>query len=300
MKFSPLALLLASLTITPIAAAQAPPEVPSAQDSDFDESARVHFHAGKDSYDRGDYESALREFQIAHEMSGRAALLYNLGACLERLDRFAEAADRLDAYVAATNPQGAAVIRERSRRLRARALAAEPRQGATLGPADARTTPTSPRREPAATSPPDTRIDPTIDPSPRPAAETSADKRFVVSGAIALGVGIAGLGVGLGAQLIGLDAINQWNASQVPAGLCRAEGDPGRPPADDPADCIDLYDRWSGAQPWVYVGYVAGGLLTVTGIVLLLIAPQVPVSGGTTLACGGGPGDIGVACSGTF
>jgi len=155
-------------------------------------------------------------------------------------------------------------------------------------------------RERAGAASPDTGIDPVVDASQRPNAETSADTRFVVGGAIALGVGIAGLGVGIGAQLIGQDAINQWNASQVPAGLCSSEGNPGRPPANDPADCIALYDRWSNAQPWVYVGYVAGGLLTVTGIVLLLIAPQVPVSGGTTLACGGGPGEIGVACSGTF
>ena len=42
------------------------------------------------------------------------------------------------------------------------------------------------------------------------------------------------------------------------------------------------------------------GLLSITGIVLLLVAPEVHVASNTALACGAGPGDVGVQCSGTF
>lgn len=115
-----LACLVLSLA-SPRASAQDAPR--SAESSDLDERARIHFQAGTDYFERGDYEGALRELQIAHEMSGRPALLYNIGACLERMGRLAEAADQLDAYVAATSPEDAAAIRERARRLRARAEA---------------------------------------------------------------------------------------------------------------------------------------------------------------------------------
>jgi hypothetical protein len=98
------ALCLASLTFaTPIAAQTGDVAVaaPGARDAELDERARIHFHAGTDYFERGDYENALRELEIAHQMSGRPALLYNIGACLERMGRLVEAADRLEAYVAA-------------------------------------------------------------------------------------------------------------------------------------------------------------------------------------------------------
>ncbi|MBN8609286.1 MAG: tetratricopeptide repeat protein [Deltaproteobacteria bacterium] len=106
----------------------------SARPSDLDDRARIHFQAGTDYFERGDYEGALRELQIAHEMSGRPALLYNIGACLERLGRLTEAADQLEAYVVATNPEDAAAIRERALRLRARAEASSTTSSA--GPSD--------------------------------------------------------------------------------------------------------------------------------------------------------------------
>ena len=95
----------------------------AARPSDLDDRARIHFQAGTDYFERGDYENALRELEIAHQMSGRAALLYNIGACLERLGRLTDAAEQLEAYIAATNPEDAAAIRERALRLRARAAA---------------------------------------------------------------------------------------------------------------------------------------------------------------------------------
>jgi tetratricopeptide (TPR) repeat protein len=116
-------LLVLFLSLTPALAARAQSSEPTTAESELDERARIHFHAGTDYFERGDYENALRELQIAYEMSGRPALLYNLGACLERMGRLTEAADQLDAYVAAARPEGTAAIVERAQRLRARAVA---------------------------------------------------------------------------------------------------------------------------------------------------------------------------------
>ncbi|MFO0708232.1 MAG: tetratricopeptide repeat protein [Sandaracinus sp.] len=96
---------------------------PGAQITDLDERARVHFQAGTDYFERGDYEAALRELELAHQMSPRPALLYNLGSCLERMGRLDDAADRLEQYVAEAHPADGAAISERAQRLRARARA---------------------------------------------------------------------------------------------------------------------------------------------------------------------------------
>lgn len=113
------AILLLLVTASPALAQEA-----GASDSDLDDRARVHFHAGRDYYERGDYENALRELGIAYEMSHRPELLYNLGACHERMGHLTEAADLYDQYLAAmTDVEGRVAIEERVARLRARAAA---------------------------------------------------------------------------------------------------------------------------------------------------------------------------------
>lgn len=141
-------LLLLSLSLAPALRASAQSSEPTTTESDLDERARIHFHAGTDYFERGDYENALRELQIAHEMSGRPALLYNLGACLERMGRLSEAADQLEAYIAAAQPADAATIRERAQRLRTRAAATQ--AAIDPGPSETSTEASSP---PEASSP---------------------------------------------------------------------------------------------------------------------------------------------------
>lgn len=67
-----------------------------------DERARLHFEAGRSHFDQGRYEQALTEFEESYALSGRAALLFNLGTTLERLARWEEAADRFERFLAAT------------------------------------------------------------------------------------------------------------------------------------------------------------------------------------------------------
>lgn len=72
----------------------------AAAQSDDDARARTHFESGRLHFDEGDYEQALSEFTSAYELSHRDGLLYNLYLANERLGHLAEAADRLEAYLA--------------------------------------------------------------------------------------------------------------------------------------------------------------------------------------------------------
>lgn len=147
-----------------------------ATDEDLDERARVHFHAGRDYYERGDYEGALREINLAWDMSHRPELLYNLGACHERLGHLGEAADFYEQYLAALpDVENHVAVAERVVRLRERAEAAAAEATDTHETTEGDTGDTT---DPVDTVPP---VVPPSSPGPHPAS-------FVV-----LGVGAAGL-----------------------------------------------------------------------------------------------------------
>ncbi len=143
-----------------------------ATDADLDARAQVHFHAGSDYYERGDYENALRELTIAYEMSDRAELLYNIGACHERMAAWGEAARFYEAYLSALpDVENRDAIGERIARLRERAVAPDAGPEAVPAPAADETS---------------------GDPTPEPTSETSGGGphpvAFVVLGAGALGL----------------------------------------------------------------------------------------------------------------
>lgn len=118
--FSTMAVALA-LTAAPVFAQQA------TTDAAQDERARIHYAAGEDFFRRGDYETALREFTVSHEASGRPELLYNIGSCHERLAHYGEAADYFERYLnEASAPTDAEQLRDRVTNLRARAEAIAP------------------------------------------------------------------------------------------------------------------------------------------------------------------------------
>ncbi len=64
-----------------------------------DERARIHFESGAVYYDSGEYESALREFQSAYELSHRAALYFNIYLCQQAIGDLDEAAASLETYL---------------------------------------------------------------------------------------------------------------------------------------------------------------------------------------------------------
>lgn len=65
-----------------------------------DDEARHLFEAGRNAYDDGRYQDALDYFQRGYELSGRAALLYNVGQAADRLRQDETALDAFKRYLA--------------------------------------------------------------------------------------------------------------------------------------------------------------------------------------------------------
>ncbi len=72
-----------------------------AQDGSQETQARALFEAGRTAYDSGRFEQALRYFQESYELSGRAALLFNIGSAADRLQDNERALESYRAYLAA-------------------------------------------------------------------------------------------------------------------------------------------------------------------------------------------------------
>ncbi len=64
-----------------------------------EERARFLFEEGRTAFYEGRFEEALALFRRAHELSGRDALLYNIGQSLDRLRRDEEAIEVFERYL---------------------------------------------------------------------------------------------------------------------------------------------------------------------------------------------------------
>lgn len=73
-----------------------------AQESPATAEARVHFDRAVDLFESGDARGALAEFERAYELTGRASVLYNIGASYQALHDYPRAIDALRRYVAST------------------------------------------------------------------------------------------------------------------------------------------------------------------------------------------------------
>lgn len=92
-----------------------------------DKEARDLFRLGKQAFDEGRYERALKYFKDAYELSGRAALQYNIGSVLDRLRRDREAVEAYKSYLAQTpDATNRAVVEERIQIIEGALARAEP------------------------------------------------------------------------------------------------------------------------------------------------------------------------------
>lgn len=74
----------------------------SAQEADNAETeAQATFDAGREAFDRGDFELAIVRFRRSYELSGRGELLFNIGHASQLLGRNEDAIDAFEAYLAA-------------------------------------------------------------------------------------------------------------------------------------------------------------------------------------------------------
>ena len=86
--------------------------------------ARGHFQRGAHFYDQGDYKEAIVEFEAARRIKSLPALDFNIGRSYERLERWGDAADAYQRFLASQPPDAEPGLRERIVELRRRALAA--------------------------------------------------------------------------------------------------------------------------------------------------------------------------------
>jgi tetratricopeptide (TPR) repeat protein len=115
-RWLPAACLLASSVAR---AAEADPDT---------EIARRHYNAGTTLYDAEKYEDAVREFRAAQVAHPSPALDFNVGRCLDRLERVGEAVAAYERYLqGAPDAKDAGEVRARVEALRARQQASTPK-----------------------------------------------------------------------------------------------------------------------------------------------------------------------------
>lgn len=147
---------------------------------------------------------------------------------------------------------------------------------------------------PAVTPSPTPALTTAAAPPPRPPPAAVAPPR---TGSLQRTLGIAaaaGAGVfligGAVAYVVGLGQANEFNDT------C--------PPPDSPglsSECSNLVSSAHTMEALAVTGFVGGGLLAAGATVLLLTSPSRQSDrGASALACGRGPGDVGVTCRLTF
>jgi hypothetical protein len=116
-----------------------------AQTSSMDE-AKAAFAAGKAAFERGDYETALAQYQRANLLVPAPSLSYNIGTTFEHLGRYRDAALAFERYLEQAGPPQSDDDQKFQDNLRARAAADRKRAEKTA-------TPTAPASAPPATAP---------------------------------------------------------------------------------------------------------------------------------------------------
>jgi len=180
------------------------------QASADDQEARDLFRLGKQAFDEGRFERALKYFKDAYDLSRRAQLQFNIGTVLDRLRRDREAVSAYRSYLTQTpNAANRAPVEERIRLLEDALAKSEPPPAAVLQPVaqvPAAATSSAPRLAP---TPTETARAAVVSEAPQPApppyaaapAESSepvTSRWWFWTGVGAAAVGAAVVGVALG------------------------------------------------------------------------------------------------------
>jgi tetratricopeptide (TPR) repeat protein len=254
----------------------------AAQGSHDEQKARIHFEAGRLHYDQGRFAEAEREFTLAYELSGNAALLYNLFLVHRDAARMDKAVQALEEYLEKVPDQpNRAGLQARLEAMKAK-LEAE-RSRSPSGPAGAAdpTTPGAPG-----------------DPSPahaHGAAPEPVDTPPARSGGVPIGAVVtmaAGGALVLGAVVTGVMAKSAESDFH--------EGCPTRTACDPALESTRDKARRLGLITDVL--WITGAVAAVGGLVWLLVGKG--GSGETRepppVAFGCGPGGCGVAYERAF
>ncbi|MGZ3438100.1 MAG: tetratricopeptide repeat protein [Polyangia bacterium] len=180
-----------------------------AQRSDPLVQARAHYDAGRTFYDVGNYQDALREFNIGYELSQKPRFLLNIAQTHRKLNDFARAREALGKFLGETPADDP--YRSTAEALLKEIDAAEIRQAppATI-PSVAPTPPPTPTPAPAPTVTP---LQPAVVPGRAPVPlHKPLVRRGWLWGTVAGGVVLAGGAIALGVVLGG-------SSNQYPSGL---------------------------------------------------------------------------------
>jgi tetratricopeptide (TPR) repeat protein len=214
------ALVAALIACGPGAAAADDPPVDPAADAE----AQRRFTVGREHLERGEFEAAAREFEIAYDLSGRPELLFNIALAYRDAGKLREAINALERYLAsgaaeADRPR----LEQRLRSMRADLAAREAATGADVE------------------------------------AETSP---LVLSGIVVAGTGAAAMLASIATGLLALDAQATLDADYCDAGaLCDPGFEPTLDTARTFATATDVLLLAGGAALVIGAALVTTGLL---------------------------------------
>jgi tetratricopeptide (TPR) repeat protein len=248
-------------------------------DDMVDLQARSHFRSGREFYRLGRFRDAAAEFEVAHGLSGRGALLYNVYISYREAGDTPKAAAALRGYLAAVpDAPDHANLTVRLQVLEAQV--AESAAGAEREQAQ-RAEVERLRREAEARA---------ATPAPAP-AQTAATPSRPWWPWLVVGAGVAATATGL--------TLGALASSDADALRAQCVADPRTEGATAPlitgtacAPGIELDDRRSSIQTQALVGdvlWIGGAALVVTGVVLALVLPpseRAPEPPPLTAACG--------------
>lgn len=230
-RLSIVAMLAASVTALPAGPAQA--QRAERQRRDPKKAARMHYERGRAHHERHEYDQAIREYLLAHELQPSAGLLFNIAqAYLLSGDR-EKALEYYRAYLR-EEPEGEVSDLARKR--------IETIEGELA--AEAIEEPPIPEPPAEDAAPEATR------PSPRADGDAGSPGRGLrLSGLAVAGVGVVGLGLGV---KFGLDARDVQD---------RLESQPD----GTPWDFDELYAEGEAASRNMWISYAVGGAALIAG-----------------------------------
>ncbi len=132
-----------------------------------------------------------------------------------------------------------------------------------------------------------------------PSADASPGSAQRTWGWVLLVGGVAGLGVGVGGVFYRDDGARAYNDNVI-LGSTRNAHCPGTSRIFQPDECLGYLQQVDTGTVMQWAGLIGGGVLALTGIILLAAAPSRAPRPQAHLSCGSGPGDWGVACGGRF
>jgi tetratricopeptide (TPR) repeat protein len=223
---------LALAWLTPIAITHAQ------RDTSADVEARAQFALGREAYDAGRYEDAVRAFRRAYILSPRFTLLYNVGQAELRVGDDARALEAFEGYLrqAPADDPHRTEVEERARQLRATGVVA------ATQPEDEE----DDDRAAEADAPPDAA--PPADVHPASGSTDLAPWLVLASGGVVAIVGAVLMGVGFS------DAQRAWSAAD------------GSPWSDVAGATSDANVFWGAGIALAAIGLAAAGAGLVWGI----------------------------------